>query len=76
MKKLLFTVAMTMCVVQATMAHTSFGERPKLVVGIVVDQMRWVQLRQLSDQLSAYHHGHRSYEYLYRYYTGFARYLW
>ena len=36
MKKLLFTVAMTMCVVQATMAHTSFGERPKLVVGAAV----------------------------------------
>ena len=50
MKKLLFTVAMTMCVVQATMAHTSFGERPKLVVGIVVDQMRWDYLGRYYDK--------------------------
>ena len=50
MKKLLFTVAMTMCVVQATMAHTGFGERPKLVVGIVVDQMRWDYLGRYYDK--------------------------
>ena len=50
MKKILFTIAMTMCVVQATMAHTSFGERPKLVVGLVVDQMRWDYLGRYYDK--------------------------
>lgn len=48
MKKLmLLIVAVMACTVQAT-AQSSFGERPKLVVGIVVDQMRW-------DYLSRYY---------------------
>ncbi|MBO7626665.1 MAG: alkaline phosphatase family protein, partial [Paludibacteraceae bacterium] len=32
------------------LAHTGFGERPKLVVGIVVDQMRWDYLSRYYDQ--------------------------
>ncbi|MBQ8655788.1 MAG: alkaline phosphatase family protein [Prevotella sp.] len=47
MKKTLLLFALLCCMLQAQ-AQTSFGERPKLVVGIVVDQMRW-------DYLSRYY---------------------
>ena len=50
MKKVLLLIAMMMCVCQMAMAHTGFGERPKLVVGIVVDQMRWDYLSRYYDQ--------------------------
>ena len=50
MKKVLLLITMMMCVCQMTMAHTGFGERPKLVVGIVVDQMRWDYLSRYYDQ--------------------------
>ena len=50
MKKVLFIFAMTVCVCQMALAHTDFGERPKLVVGIVVDQMRWDYLSRYYDQ--------------------------
>jgi len=33
-------------------AQTQFGERPKLVVGIVVDQMRWDYLSRYYDQFT------------------------
>ena len=52
MKKLLFVIltVFVACSVRAgEMEHPQFGERPKLVVGIVVDQMRW-------DYLSRYYH--------------------
>jgi predicted AlkP superfamily pyrophosphatase or phosphodiesterase len=50
MKKVLFIIVMTLCVCQMALAHTDFGERPKLVVGIVVDQMRWDYLSRYYDQ--------------------------
>lgn len=49
MKKYLFVVWM-MCLSLRMMAHTGFGERPKLVVGIVVDQMRWDYLSRYYDR--------------------------
>lgn len=52
MKKLiLLIVAVMACTVQAT-AQSSFGERPKLVVGIVVDQMRWDYLSRYYEQFT------------------------
>jgi predicted AlkP superfamily pyrophosphatase or phosphodiesterase len=50
MKKSLFLLIMVLCAVQMVWAHTDFGERPKLVVGIVVDQMRWDYLSRYYDQ--------------------------
>lgn len=50
MKKSLFLLIMALCAVQLVWAHTDFGERPKLVVGIVVDQMRWDYLSRYYDQ--------------------------
>jgi len=41
---------MLMCVAIQVLAHTEFNERPKLVVGIVVDQMRWDYLGRYYDQ--------------------------
>lgn len=52
MKKTLFIVLSVFAVLAAT-AQTrrpQFGERPKLVVGIVVDQMRWDYLSRYYDQ--------------------------
>lgn len=48
MKKLFVIIAMMVCPVLQLLAHTDFGEQPKLVVGIAVDQMRW-------DYLSRYY---------------------
>ena len=39
-----------MCLTAQLQAHTDFNERPKLVVGIVVDQMRWDYLCRYYDQ--------------------------
>lgn len=39
-----------MCAAAQLPAHNEFGERPKLVVGIVVDQMRWDYLSRYYDQ--------------------------
>jgi len=50
-KLLLLIVAVMACTVQAT-AQSQFGERPKLVVGIVVDQMRWDYLSRYYDQFT------------------------
>lgn len=50
MKKLLSVIILLLCVVVQANAHTAFGERPKLVVGIVVDQMRWDYLSRYYDQ--------------------------
>ncbi|WP_091914722.1 alkaline phosphatase family protein [Prevotella aff. ruminicola Tc2-24] len=49
MKKLLLLIVM-MCAAAQLPAHNEFGERPKLVVGIVVDQMRWDYLSRYYDQ--------------------------
>lgn len=48
MKKLLLLVLLAACLTPAV-AQPQFGEHPKLVVGVVVDQMRW-------DYLSRYYH--------------------
>jgi predicted AlkP superfamily pyrophosphatase or phosphodiesterase len=50
MKKLLLLLTMTMCWAAQLQAQTRFNERPKLVVGIVVDQMRWDYLGRYYDQ--------------------------
>ena len=50
MRKLFWCVAALLCVCNTVLAHTDFGERPKLVVGIVVDQMRWDYLSRYYDQ--------------------------
>ena len=50
MKKTLFVAVMLMCAAVQMMAHTDVNERPKLVVGIVVDQMRWDYLSRYYDQ--------------------------
>lgn len=50
MKKLFVIVVLTVASAAQLLAHTGFGERPKLVVGIVVDQMRWDYLSRYYDQ--------------------------
>lgn len=50
MKKLLLLLTMTMCWAAQLQSQTRFNERPKLVVGIVVDQMRWDYLGRYYDQ--------------------------
>ena len=48
-KQFVLIVLMALSAIQV-LAHTGFGERPKLVVGIVVDQMRWDYLSRYYDQ--------------------------
>ena len=50
MRKIIWCIAALFCVCSTVGAHTDFGERPKLVVGIVVDQMRWDYLSRYYDQ--------------------------
>ena len=50
MKRLFVLLTLTMCLTAQLQAHTDFNERPKLVVGIVVDQMRWDYLCRYYDQ--------------------------
>lgn len=50
MRRLLLFVAMAVCYITDNQAQTQFNERPKLVVGIVVDQMRWDYLGRYYDQ--------------------------
>ncbi len=52
MKKLFVTLTMAVCLTIQLQAETAFNECPKLVVGIVVDQMRW-------DYLSRYYNLYR-----------------
>lgn len=51
MKRLIFVAACALVAIAAT-AQTSFGRRPKLVVGIVVDQMRWDYLDRYYNTFS------------------------
>ena len=51
-KTFCIVLLLCLCIAEAV-AHTAFGERPKLIVGIVVDQMRW-------DYLSRYYHQYGS----------------
>lgn len=53
MRRIFQTVLLTMCVAAQVAAHTNFNERPKLVVGIVVDQMRWDYLSRYYDHLGS-----------------------
>lgn len=48
MRKFFFGIVLMLSLTIQMQAHTGFDERPKLVVGIVVDQMRW-------DYLSRYY---------------------
>ena len=50
MRKTIWLIAALMSVCNTVLAHTDFGERPKLVVGIVVDQMRWDYLSRYYDK--------------------------
>ena len=49
MRKFLWLIAAFVSVCNTVLAHTDFGERPKLVVGIVVAQMRWDYLYTCYD---------------------------
>ena len=49
MKKIL-ALAMLCCASLSALAQAKFGEKPKLVVGVVVDQMRWDYLDRYYDQ--------------------------
>ena len=44
---------MAVCFTAQLQAETAFNERPKLVVGIVVDQMRWDYLGRYYDQFQS-----------------------
>ncbi len=50
MKKFFVLLAMAVCLTVQLQAETAFNERPKLVVGVVVDQMRWDYLSRYYDQ--------------------------
>ena len=52
MKRTLFLITLC-CLCLTAMAQTQFGERPKLVVGIVVDQMRWDYLDRYRSRFTA-----------------------
>ena len=50
MKKIGVLIVMAVCLVAQLQAQTKFNDRPKLVVGIVVDQMRWDYLGRYYDK--------------------------
>ena len=50
MKKIAITLTLMACTI-TTFAQAFFGEHPKLVVGVVVDQMRWDYLSRYYDSL-------------------------
>ena len=50
MRKFLFVLTVAVCQTVLLQAETAFNERPKLVVGIAVDQMRWDYLDRYYDQ--------------------------
>lgn len=50
MKKLFILLVLSFGFLASSMAEITFGERPKLVVGIVVDQMRWDYLSRYYSQ--------------------------
>ena len=50
MRKLFVVWVLILTSAVQMLAHTGFGERPKIVVGIVVDQMRWDYLSRYYDQ--------------------------
>ena len=50
MKKTFALLLLVVCAMTQVQAQPKFNERPKLVVGIVVDQMRWDYLSRYYDQ--------------------------
>ena len=50
MKKIILLTAILLSYTAHLLAHTDFNERPKLVVGVVVDQMRWDYLSRYYDK--------------------------
>ena len=54
MKKTLLVLSFIICHLSfsSVTAQSSFGEKPKLVVGIVVDQMRWDYLSRYYDKFT------------------------
>ena len=50
MRKLFIVLTTVVCFAVHMQAGTAFNERPKLVVGIAVDQMRWDYLSRYYDQ--------------------------
>ena len=50
MRRILLFITMMLCLTVQLLAQTKFNERPKLVVGIVVDQMRWDYLGRYYNQ--------------------------
>ena len=50
MKKGFVLLVLTVCALTQLWAQPKFNERPKLVVGIVVDQMRWDYLSRYYDK--------------------------
>jgi hypothetical protein len=53
MKKTLILTLLAVCCAVRSAAHTGVNEQPKLVVGIVVDQMRWDYLSRYYDRFTA-----------------------
>lgn len=51
-KKRFFLLMMVLCAALMAVAQPKFNERPKLVVGIVVDQMRWDYLSRYYDRFT------------------------
>ena len=52
MRKQMLILALMVSSVLSVAAQSQFGERPKLVVGIVVDQMRWDYLSRYYDKFT------------------------
>ena len=52
MKRVLMMIAVVAAFATQISAQSAFGERPKLVVGIVVDQMRWDYLSRYYNQFT------------------------
>ena len=50
---LVFTILLGLMPPGRALAQTAFGERPRLVVGVVVDQMRWDYLSRYYDRFTA-----------------------
>ena len=53
MRRFFIALTMAVCFTAQLQAETAFNERPKLVVGIVVDQMRWDYLGRYYDQFQS-----------------------
>ena len=52
MRKQMILFALMVTSFLSVAAQSQFGERPKLVVGIVVDQMRWDYLSRYYDKFT------------------------